>query len=796
MSTSLMGLGPRTSFAASAPWEQTFKTSYTGQKTWVTVIRRGPNQPSITERHWWDWGNATTDEYVFAFGDTKHARLILEFSRLHGGRVEAQFYANRLGIQPIHYRIRGRQIHIASAEDHPYVVLRTRIGGWIYKGKPNFDVTAWIDGLSDLGPQKIAANGHVNSVYRVGETTPGIPAWETEKILIDPHKTWGYVRFEAEERLPTAPPFRETPSLMPDFPYFDIGNFTKIDWYRANPSPLYWDIPASQLLINPFVGFENAGNYRINSKASPPFVDFESPFAYYNFLPKSRTSQLVIRSESFPATDPFDGLSASRRPRTSFRYSWAGSNPNLWSYSLQLAGSIPLNHKVTIGGTSFDSIGPSSLPSWVVSQKWPMVAFVQAMHGYAGSEGIYEYTPQIPQSWPWLLGDASNPPGYWQHPYLAHSSGAALGNKGQHPGETLAVGFRGEYNASDFRNPVLYTSPVDGLVHLAWARSEVWNLGRGWYVRSKSLELGPYFDAWQLKRLGKFGKNARAEGGRTVQAVYDFGAYVVYSGRSRVVIRHSLKNPSMKVLLPPTNSLTWRSFLKSTALYSSGKSPWNMQSWLSTFPGSTLDLRASNIGHVSYTAHQFRMVLRVGTPIGVEHAVPRLKNLQPGEYLLTYTPSDKVWRVVPAKVGPLVTKMTSGPAMLGQSTSITVKITNHGNIPEAVQAVLHINGHSHKAASTLVASGGTIYESFNWLPTSSRPARLSVTVNGSSTDTAILKIRHLSRWQLFQQSLPRQDTQWVIAASMLLLATLISFAWISITRIDGRHNSSEKKVQP
>ncbi len=758
------------------------------------MVRRGPDQPSANQRHWWDWGNTTTDEYIFAFGPPKQTRMILEFSRIRAGTVEAQFYVHHLGEQPLNYKLNNRQVTITPTENYPYIVLKTRLGGWIYRGKPNYDVTAWIDGLTGLGPEKLVSNGHVNAVYRVGETVPGIPQWETGKLLYDPNKTSGYVRFVAEERLPTAPPFRVTPSLMPTFPYFDIGNFTNVDWYRANPTPFYWDVPASQLLINPFVGFENAGNYSISSKANPPAVDFESPFGFYNFLPTSRLSQLVVRSESFPTKDTMDGLSASNHPRTSFRYSWAGSNPALWSYSLQLAGSIPLNHKVTIGGTTVDSIGPTSLPSWVVNQKWPMVAFVQAMHGYAGSEGIYEYTPQIPQSWPWLLGQSSHPAHFWQHPYLSNKSGTTLSNKGLHPGEELAVGFRGEYNAFDFRNPVLYTSPVDGLVHLAWAQSGVWNLGNGWYVRSESIDTGPYFDAWYLKHLKKFGVDSRAQGGRTMQSVYDFGDYLVYAGKTRVVIRHSLKNPAPIVLRPPTNSLTWRSFLKSTAPYSAGKSPWNMPSWLNTFPGATLNLASSRLAHVSYTGHQFRMVLHLGAPTGSEHEIPGLEHIKPGEYLLTYTPTDRRWKATPARIGPLVANLTVDPAMVRQRTAITINITNRGNVPDRAQVTLDIDGHPYKGASILIPGGATAHQSFSWTPTTTLSAHLSAEIDGHPFDTATLKIRHLTRWQLFRQSLPRQGIQWAVAASILLLAGLVGFAWISMTRTDSRNRSTGRRT--
>lgn len=783
--TGLVVGGPQVVRAAATPSVRTFVASFSGQKAWVTVIRRGSSQPPFGEKSWWAWGNATTDEYLFSFGAPNRVRLALAFSRLGGGRLSARFYTNHLGIKLLKYRLRGNHLKVLSEHGHAYMIVETRHNGWIYKGKANYDVTVWIDGLSGLGIPKTAANGKMNAVDRVGQTVPGVPQWETSQLLDDPHKNWGYYRFGAQQRLPTAPPFKVTPSVMPEFPFFQIGNETKTDWYQVNPQPFFWDIPASQLLLNSFVGFENAGNYRINSKTSPPWVDFESPFGFYNFLPHSRTSQLVVRSESFPANDIFDGLAASHEARTSFRYSWAGSNPSLWDYSLQLAGTMPLNHMVTIGGVSFRSVGPLNLPSWVVGQSWPMVAFVQAMHGYAGSEGIYEYTPQIPQAWPWLLGTAAQPPDFWQHPYLSNLSGAALSNRGRHPGETLAVGFRGEYNAADFRKPALYISPVDGLVHLAWAQSGVWNLGHGWYLRTESLDKGPFFDAWTLHHLNKVGPNTRAEGGKIASALYDFGHYVIYQGRSGVVVRRTGVDPRPVVLTPPTDAFNWRAFVRATASATTGNSPWTMAAWLRAFPGRTLHLGAS-ISDVSFTGHRYRMLLSLKQSFSGKHVLRGLAGLKAGDYWLTYAPSAGRWTASVAKPGPLQTRAQFSTGIVGQPDPVLLRMTNEGNMPRNVVADVLVGGRLKGTTRIQVSGLHTMRLTLPWIPITAGLTSMAVKVNGVVVGRGTIDVRAPSRMRFFVKSLPGWNDQWVVGLTIALLLLFVGMAWYGNTRMDWR----------
>lgn len=443
---------------------------------------------------------------------------------------------------------------------------------------------------------------------------------------------------------------------------------------------------------------------------------------------------------------------------------------------------MPLNNQVHIGGVTIDSIGPKALPSWVTRQRWPLVAFVQAMHGYSGSEGIYEYTPQIPQAWSWLLGGTAAPASYWQHPYLSNQTGT-VSHRNRHPGETLASGFRGEYNAADFRPPMLYISPIDGLVHLAWAKAGVWNLGNGWYVRTESLNQGPYFDSWKLKHLAKMSIGSRAQHGTTVQAVYDLGKYLVFSGNHRVVIRHVSKTPAPVVLSPPTNATAWKHFNRITKHAGVGRSPRNELSWLSAIPGLSVAVPDASITHMSFAGHAFHMTMTVKKLLPSQKVILGLGRLAPGTYAVVYHETTGVWSAQPA-IFKHSTKVRLQPlsALVGQAHTIQVRMTNQGNVQESFRAVIGIGQATHRVARFVVQPGGAHTLRYNWAPKRVGHVQVMVRINGQLIASRSIRVGNVRRSWLFLQSLPTVANQWVLAIILTLLTALVMGSWTWITR--------------
>src|SRR3954470_22033405 len=88
---------------SSAVWQGDIK----GVKTWITVVSRGHDiDPAIKNtRTWWEWGNTTTDAYIFAFDDPRNVRIILAFEQQADGSPEAKLYLNRRGRLPIDFAL-------------------------------------------------------------------------------------------------------------------------------------------------------------------------------------------------------------------------------------------------------------------------------------------------------------------------------------------------------------------------------------------------------------------------------------------------------------------------------------------------------------------------------------------------------------------------------------------------------------------------------------------------------------------------------------------------------------------
>ncbi|MCY0878510.1 MAG: hypothetical protein OWU84_06190 [Firmicutes bacterium] len=774
--TAVMGAPPNA--AAAQMRERTFVVTMDGVKTWITVVRRGGHQPPLSESVWWKWGNTTHDEYLFAFGGSTNARLLLAFSQNAQGRLTAALYTNDLGHLPLKYRLDPQGIRVLSGGGHPYVVLDSRTGGWVEHGRTNYDVTLWVDGLSGMGYPKVLPNGHFNTVYRVGQKSPGIPEWEVGQNLGNPQPQWGYPRLEVQERLPGAPPFRVMPGVMPDFPYLGVGTTRQVDWFLENPSPLYFDLSQGQLMLYSFVGFENGGTYRINSVAAAPHPDFESPFAFYNFVPDSRHAQLVVRSDTYPAGDRFGFFPAIHRDETSFRYSWAGANPALFSYSLQLAGSIPLDQTVSIGGVRFRGIKPNDLPSWVMAQKWPMVAFVQSMTGYASSEGIYSYTPQQPAAWPWLLGLTAHPAAYWSHPALVANPGPATSDQG------LAVGYRGEYDAEDFRPPKLYISPVDGLVHLLWAEGGVWNLGRGWYEREENLTGGPYLDVWELKHLTKQRRHPRAQGGKTVAAVYQIGQTLVYQGPTTLEIRRTTARIRPTLVNPPTNRTSWERFRQLTAKAETGRSPFDMAAWVASWKGPSVVWRGAALTDVRVAGGHWTWVLHLTAATKVSAATPGLPPLTPGTYLLTYHPAAGRWSAISHPVAAVHARVVLSPVVFGQVATVTIRWHNRGGLPArtAVEAVIAGARRVRHLTTGGGASGKVILP---WPVREAGPTKILVRFDGRLVMQRTVTPRRVGRVTYFLKSLPSPAVRVGVGIATASLLALMGGLWQSTLARDA-----------
>lgn len=734
-SASLQIASSATTTASPARWQGYIN----GMHTWVTVIPRGHSISDDARANdpWWKWGNTTSDIYLFSFGGFENVRLILAFDLQANGSPKATFYDNTLNKKPLLYTLTGDQLTVQTGGGRPYLVVRPEQGSWLIDGKANYNLQidryvatgeARSDQQSDNGP---------DWVIRVGGAQPGVPDWETQRQVRDPNPQHGDVRFGLTLRLPNAPEFRVTPPVLPDFPYFGIGDGS-VDWFTQNPNPLYFNVPGSQLLLYPFPGFETGGSYEVTSLSLPPDVDFEAPFVFYRFAPNTRHAQLVVRAESYPNGDQF-GPAPTRQQRSSFRYSWTSTNSESWSYSLHVAGFHPYTQTVQLGDAEIHGVSASELPTWVASKVWPLVTFVEAVHGYRGSEGIYFYSAQGTAPWPYLGGLSTDHPDYLSAPYLPSNDALTVLS-----GESLPPDFRGEYADDNSRPLGLYLSPVDNRLHLLGAKGGLLNLGDSLVLRVHNLTGGQYVDGWTLERVPAQPAAAaaaqptppsgtpaepesppRAVPGTVEQALYTLDGYLIYSGPSGARLVKASFQPSIFQALPPTDKASWEDLNRRLAPYiDRERDPRNLAQWLVAFPGESITIDGGQISDVRATAsgYQFVLDLQPGfLPSGAE--LIDLRRLRPGLYVVSYDGHFSIQPLVLSNLSVSAQLPLDHPATTGQPSLIQIRATNTG-LEDAAGLDLSVTARQGRHAiqisqrSVDLLGGQPIQEMVSWQPPS------------------------------------------------------------------------------
>ncbi|MCE5359412.1 MAG: hypothetical protein JJ714_00105 [Acidithiobacillus sp.] len=608
---------------------------------------------------WQRWGNVTDDIYLFAFQKPTNVQLVLAFRKLGSHQLEAAFYTgSTIPKNPKRAALDG----MLSA-DTPRFRVVSQQGGWMVHNKANFNLLI-----------ESYRSGRLTTQQRVGSRILGVPQWQVSRLVYNPHPQRGIPRFGATLRMPGAPPYKVQKPILPGFPLFGVGN-GEIDWFSENPAPFYLNVHTFKLESFPIVGFEEGGMFRFNSLSYPPHVDFESPFGFYNFVPDSRYAQLVVRSQSFPIHDIFGPVSPEFQ-RSYFRMSWKMQNQTLWRYSLSVQGFFPFTHQIDIGGVQLWAEPFQTYPKWVASQKWPYVTFVQSMHGYPGSEGIYfDSGSATPSVWPWLLGLRSMVPTYLSYPYLPPTIQVT-----NQTSRSLPPYFRAEYSAAYFRRPTFYVSPVDGLLHLLYARGGVYNLGQGKVIEEQSLNDGPYIDSWrlvdlpsQVTRLSPLGK--------TISKVVAADGYVFYTGPSGVaVVQHGL-SPVVSNISPPTNAASWQRFIHQVKPFEQGKEAVHLGIWPNTLSGPRLRLPEAQWSDFHLTSSGLQVTLTIFSVNGESGQLPGVPiPHRPGTYVLSYDLKTGKWTTSEGTAPQLAGNIEMGTSLtMGTRTSVRLAISNGGN---------------------------------------------------------------------------------------------------------------------
>lgn len=680
--------------AARASWHGPWR----GQDLYVTVITRG-HPLAHPGGAWWQWGNTTTDAYLFGFG-RPGVDLILDFNSRRGPPEVTISVVDRARRQNVIVRPDG---YVAPPSTPVSVTMQPQRGSWLVNDRPNFKLQGSLVDVVSYGE----TTRPIKYAFQVGGPVPGEPAWITARAdeSLDPDVA--YPRFTAALRGDASVPYRLALPLLPSFPFLSAS--TNYDFYGPN-QPILFETGRRELRTH-FVGFQTAGIYAMNSYASPPQVAFEAPFAWYRFDPQiGLRPNLIVRVEEFPQGYTFANVPQVQR--TSARLSWTGADFRTWRYSLSVAGNHPLHERVLLGQQPVDSVPYSRLPGWLTTQPWRAVSFVEATRGLGGSEGIYAYSVEAnPDLFPWINGLAAVPPPTFTTPYLG---GLSIVSPHQ-----LPEGYRGEYNLAYNRSPRLYVSPVDQRVHLERAAGGIWNLGGGYLLRMHNVNSGQRINAWLLERLPateRASTTPRATKSAPLQSLFALGGYLLYSDGQGAVIRQATLPPEVAVPTP-INATRWRAFLARTPPQAT-RDPRNLRSWLRAFHGPGVAVPGGELRALRITPKGFRFVLTLPRASSwTVAALPGLQDLKAGQYVLSYDGAARRWAAVRATPPTIHGVAQAVEARAFTPGKLTVTLRNGGTLDQSGPATLLVNGTVVKAWENLTVPGrGAVTQRLIWSP--------------------------------------------------------------------------------
>ena len=597
----LVGAGPVT---GSRVWSGMVE----GSPAWVTVYARGH---ALGDGPLWTrWGNVTSDVYALALGAPAATRLVLQFDRQRSGEVVATIW-------DAHATAPGAPIPFGVTADGAVSVavpatLRVTAGA-----------SAWVDGdgltVYDLlletrvSPVEMEQLSDKPTRIRVGGAA-GVPLWQTDALDPMPGGDDGYMRWFSAQRLRSAPAYSPGTPLHPGFPYLGVvpaSGFMGAD----GRLPLFLDTQSGRITVSAFVGWKYGGLYQTHSVSAPPNLDFDSPWIFMRFLSHTPHPQLTVQIHNFPPGDVYNAQPPRNgRGAVAVRYSWTGESGTRWAYSLGLGGQppFPLGHTV-VGGTPLRVPPAAGIARYALRLPVEGRTFVQCMQPYDSSEGVYEYG----------VGWEPTPEPY-VHPSLGQAQDTAL----------LIAGERGEYQIPAVgAEPLLYTCPLDGLVHLVGAQGGVWYVAGSDLVRLLNRSGGRCLDTWVREVLPN---PALAAHGIVQEVLAQVDDLILASGAARVRVYQSPTPLATGTYVPPTDGTSWWRFLSATRGYRQGRAPLDLASWPPAVATEVADLTGT-LEVPTWQDDAWNAVLHLAAVRRMaKEWAGRLPD-RPGDYLLRYS---------------------------------------------------------------------------------------------------------------------------------------------------------------
>ena len=141
----LLALWPVNSARAQESQAVSWRGNWNGMDVVVTIVARGHTIPETVRKSlpWWQWGNTTTDAYLFCLNDPGRVDLVLDFSVV-GDHPQATLYPVKAEYsQQVKISEHGYEL---PPQVKPALSIWSRQGKWLVAGEPNYNLDSAGDG--------------------------------------------------------------------------------------------------------------------------------------------------------------------------------------------------------------------------------------------------------------------------------------------------------------------------------------------------------------------------------------------------------------------------------------------------------------------------------------------------------------------------------------------------------------------------------------------------------------------------------------------------------------------------
>ncbi|MBV9791674.1 MAG: hypothetical protein JOZ51_25985, partial [Chloroflexi bacterium] len=703
------------------------------------------------------------------------------------------------------------QIVVTEYGQLPTVVVTTRESWTREDGKPNFNYDMKIDGAVEgmidtaaLYLDKLKTDGKVDLTVHVRDSDDdGRPDYEWRQAYPPLAEEDGFYHSSVMvNNNHDEPPIAN--AIFWPLLGTGAGGFIKGGYSNTSPAPINvnWSRSKIDFLVESVASRNRPYNFFVYSirrvvEGQVNDVNFESPFAFYQFSPEGLNfPDLALRVAYYPA-----GQVAPNVPVEQIDYSWRqertnpGDQPN-WDYRLGLTGHNPHVGTIDLPDFSLRLTPYDKLPRWVVDNTWDLASFVaRESGGYLSSEGMYE--------WATLEGvivDVNNQKPYEQ---IAKKSRKAqedyvYGADEKVSGEyyqQIREGLRGEFR-SRTGTAELYFSPIDRKLHILGADHGVWQIDPQRTLRYANLDRDNYLDQWTFTSV--------TTGTTTVTSTRQLNvapSHLLYADDSGLTIRQVRTKSSLFETLPPADQAEWEALGAKLQANQRQFAPEDLKGLMNQFSGSEIEISGAKLRDYRPTGEDgFRFVLTLEPTFRVKGTpLLNLQSLKPGEYVVSY---DGDFTIEPLTPPALAATIHARPLNQLEPSALQVTLRNDG-LQDQPASLFELWAALPDTKATLVATDTVtllahepISLTMNWSPPSDGvwtltpklrnigypPGESAVTLDAAQINVAPTQV---SSADVLISASASFRTLPVIAMIALMFAGLAAYIWRQQWRVEG-----------